>query len=143
MNQVSVIGAPALIRAKDPGFTKPKLVGGASLTFSEDAVLERANANLRMEVLRTLHKYYLGQPWMAEADIRQGFVDIRMVEFSNYCYVLHIKNMLSPNAFDNRVKKAGGEMLECFKQPREAFDLAYYQEALKNAPLRGQGPKPA
>lgn len=68
-------------------------------------------------VAETLHKHYPGYLWGVA--INQGIVDIRCLNLSGtWGYTLHLPKSYSASDWDRQVLRAGGEILERYRQRR-------------------------
>ena len=70
-----------------------------------------------------LHRKYPGHLWAVSTE--QGFLDIRNLYLSgDWGYRLKIGQMFSGSDWDKRVMRAGGEVLERYRQARRRADEA-------------------
>jgi len=103
-----------------------------SLTFAEDGDKGKgddlAMTNQIGVILGDLYQDHL---WGVRVSHRQGIIEIKMPAFTSFSYVIHIKNVASPNDLRRRVMRAAGEFLEIYKQPRARFDPQSYQDTMK------------
>jgi hypothetical protein len=66
-----------------------------------------------------LHRHYPGHLWGVHVDGKQGIATIRNMALSgNMGYLLHLPAIYSASEFDARVVRAGGEILERYRQRR-------------------------
>lgn len=90
------------------------------------------NANdlvMAKQMADALHKHYPGHLWAVTCDGSKGIATIRSLDLSgNYGYVLKLSDGYSASQFDQRVMRAGGEILERFKMARGRFDPDKYME---------------
>jgi hypothetical protein len=122
-----LVPATSSSRARSPRvvFTSEVDVGGV---FAREklsrAKVDRATA---AGVFRLLQTSYRGHFWRVEVDSHQGVCTITIpVLLGNWKYIIHL-DKLTPQA----VIRAGGEILERFKIPRSAIDVAAFCEARK------------
>lgn len=74
-----------------------------------------------------LHGHYPGQLWAITCDGRTGLITIRNLFLAgDRGYVLNMANNYSASDLMQRVKMAGGEILERFRMKRGRFDEAHY-----------------
>ena len=93
------------------------------------------------KVGRLLSQLYPEHLWAVLVSHRQGIIQIKMPAFSSFSYTIHIKNVQSPNALMAAVKKAGGEWLEIYHQPRAKFDPAAFSDTMQQlGPFAEQNP---
>jgi hypothetical protein len=100
-----------------------------------------AEADLRLTqaCAATLELHYPGHPWLIEASHQQGVVYISIPIFTGRNkYVIHI-NVLKVDPGLRHVVRAGGEILERFKIPRQRFSVDNYVNALNAMPLHRRG----
>ena len=71
----------------------------------------------------TLERHYPGHAWMVNVNGKQGVATIRSQMLSGqWGYVLRMPEVFSATDLDQRVMKAGGEILERFGTARRRFD---------------------
>lgn len=100
----------------------------------------RADRALTLAVADKLERHYPGHPWLIEASHKQGVVMISIPIFMGWKrkYVIHISALKSDPGM-RHVVRAGGEILERFKMPRQAFSDTDYVNALNAMPSFARG----
>lgn len=79
---------------------------------------------LAKEMADTLHRHYPGHMWAVNVQGEQGVADIRNMALSGeYGYRLRLVTNYSMSEFLERVKRAGGEILERYRLPRGRADF--------------------
>jgi hypothetical protein len=84
---------------------------------------------------RLLEFHYPGHPWAVEVNMKQGYAKVSIPDLlgPNWGYVILLSDMS-----DQMVVKAGGEILERFKIPRNRIDVAHYLSLETKLPLLGR-----
>lgn len=94
--------------------TKSQIVAGSSLAANEAVMLK--------SIQGTLEKHYGGHFWMV--GINQSIIVIRNTLLAGDAgYVIHIPAIYSGSWLDDEVMRAGGVILEAYRQRRAAMNL--------------------
>lgn len=84
----------------------------------------------------TLHRHYPGHLWAVTCDGAKGVADVRNLALSGrWGFRIILPAIYSASDFDRMVMRAGGEVLERFRQRRCRID----HEALNAEPLNFAG----
>ena len=89
------------------------------------------------EVGKILTNEYPDHIWQVRVSHVQGIIEIKLSMFSRYSHVIHLKNVTSPNDLAEKVKKAGGEWLEIFLQPRGGLNVDRFKESMAKMQRHG------
>jgi len=93
--------------------------GDLIITDSPD--LKINEFNLAKRVAEHLHNHYPGFLWAV--DVGGGLVNIRCMNLSGSMgYTLHEKAIYSASEFEKNVMRAGGEILERYRQARSQIN---------------------
>lgn len=83
---------------------------------------------LAREAAEALHQHYPGYLWAV--NVNGSVVDIRCLNLSGmWGYTLHIPAIYSASEWKKMVMRAGGEILERYRQRRGQFDEQRVREA--------------
>ncbi len=92
-----------------------KLVEAANITINELFLAKRA--------AEQLHTKYPGHLWAVSID--GSFLDVRNMALSgNWGFRVSLREMYSASDWDKKIMRAGGELLERYKQRRGVIDVA-------------------
>lgn len=89
---------------------------------------ERANLELAMVVFNKLQSEFPGHPWKVIPDHEGGLLSVYLQGFSNWGFHIHLARLLSDTKLDI-VRKAGGELLERMRLPRNGTDIEAWAAA--------------
>ena len=92
-------------------------------------------ANMMMAKACTDHllRHYPGHMWLANADIRNGIINIFNPRVSTrYGYTLVVEDWLQQNVVGKEIMRAGGEILERAGLRRGRFDPVEYAALPRN-----------
>ncbi len=94
-----------------------------SVQLIAGAGLDSYNLSVAKNAAEILHKHYPGHLWGTHAN--GGMLDIRNMYLSGeYGFRLSIPTMYSSSEWDKQVLRAGGEILERYRQRRAHADEA-------------------
>jgi hypothetical protein len=103
-----------------------------------------AQADLAMtkRIASTLERHYPGHAWKVMVTHRGGVAQIALpiLMKPHEGFVLHLSNLYSDPGL-KAVVRAGGDILERYKMPRQAFDLDHFLTA-RSTSLFGRKPTP-
>jgi hypothetical protein len=72
----------------------------------------------------TLHKHFPGHPWAVNVNGKQGIATVYNFLLSGQMgYILHLDAACSATEWDRMVMRAGGEILERYRQKRARANL--------------------
>ena len=72
----------------------------------------------------TLHKHYPNYRWAVYVSGEQGIAKVYNLDLTGqHAWVLHLDVMFSATDWDQRIMRAGGEILERYRLDRARFDL--------------------
>lgn len=100
---------------------------------NEEGYFDAANSELCKAVGEKLAHHYPGHPWGVASEIEHGIVKIAIQGFTQWQYVLKISRLKGDPAM-KAVMRAGGEMLERLKMPRNGFSMDAWRAASKAMP---------
>ena len=89
-----------------------------------------ANDRVVKAIWHILQKHYPGHPWAVAANHQQGVAQIFMPTFTNWQYIINLKDYYS-DPKGHHIIKGAGEMLERYRLPRSGFDVGHYMAAQK------------
>lgn len=99
----------------------------------------QADVTLTYRIAGVLERHYPGHPWLVEADTRQGVAMISIPLFmGQHKYVLHVAALATDPTLRS-VARAGGEILERYRIPRQRFSPADFISARDALPLHRLG----
>lgn len=88
----------------------PDLVTDAPDLAANDLILAKQMAD-------TLHKHYPGHLWAVTCDGQKGIATVRNLALSgNYGFIIKLRDHYSASNFEREVMRAGGELLERYRQ---------------------------
>lgn len=94
-----------------------------SREITEDEKIDPRDMMVAKHVFEVLDKHYPGHAWMAHADGKQGVIIVRNKMLSSHWgYVIKVHDVISATDLDDKVMRAGGEILERFALTRGKFD---------------------
>ncbi len=94
-----------------------------------------ADLFLTGQVADVLQRHYPGHAWLIEVSHAQGVVMLSIPLFmGRNKFVLHMTNLKSDPGL-RRVVRAGGEILERYRIPRQRFGLDHFLTALDAVPI--------
>lgn len=105
-------------------------MSGILIVENEQKAEAHANDYLMAKTAsEVLMRAYPGWLWGVHIDGRTGMCDIKNFNLSGQRgYRLKLHDIYSASAFERDVMRAGGEILERFKQPRGKFDPQRWSE---------------
>lgn len=72
---------------------------------------------LAKQMAETLHKHYPGHLWAVTCEGKQGIATVRNLALSgNWGFIIKLRDHYSASTFEREVMRAGGELLERFRQ---------------------------
>lgn len=98
-----------------------------------DMKMAAANERLCAAIMRVLLKHYNCPFWCIEAAHEHGIVKVWLQGFAQWPYVVHIATLKSDPGF-KCIVRAGGELLERFRIPRNSFSVQDYLVATRKMP---------
>lgn len=90
----------------------------------------KADVELAKRIGERLHLHYPGHPWYVEVEHAQGIAKVSIPSLMGWTsyYVIHLSRLaVDPNMTE--VTKAGGEILERYRIPRNKYDFFAFAEA--------------
>jgi len=99
----------------------------------------QADVTLTYRIAGVLERHYPGHPWLVEANTKQGIATISIPLFmGQHKYILHVAAMATDPTLRS-VARAGGEILERYRIPRQRFSPADFISARDAVPLHRLG----
>lgn len=99
----------------------------------------QADVTLAHRIGVVLERHYPGHPWLVEANTQQGVAMISIPLFmGRNKYILHVSALATDPALRS-VVRAGGEILERYRIPRQRFSPADFVSARDALPIHRLG----
>lgn len=96
-------------------------------------VAEGVTANDLMvagDISRELQRHYPGWNWGVDVNVRKGLIDIKCMDIdARFGYTIRVTGLYSWDSLRDKVKLAGGEILERYNMPRSRMDLDTWRSA--------------
>lgn len=119
------------VQTKVRGFTNKKITHDP-IGVGEGEVDPYLARDLAMtkRIADTLERYYPGHPWMVQVSHASGiaYIKLPILMGRNQAYILHITTLNADPSL-RCVMRAGGELLEKYKVPRQPFLLDHFLNA--------------
>lgn len=105
-------------------------MGGIVIVENEQQAEAHANDYvMAKQASEVLMREYPGWLWGVNVDGRIGMCDVKNFNLSgSHGYRLKLPDIYSASSFEKDVIRAGGEILERYKQPRGRFDAQRWSE---------------
>jgi hypothetical protein len=118
--------APRISRGKTWQNTSKHYVDVDELETGVKSPYAQTEEFLGRLAIATLEKHYPGHMWHAEANVKQGILQVKLISFSNWGEAIHIKNRLIPEIMKEVVRR-GGDWLCRYGFPRRGLDVDDYR----------------
>jgi len=103
----------------------------------EEFRAQSADMAMVHEIGRILGDLYPDHLFGVLVSHRQGVIQLKLPMFTAYSWIIHTRNVTSPNDLWKKVMRGAGEFLERYGQPRARFDPDAFEETIKKL-----GPRP-
>lgn len=117
------------VHGKLRGFTGQKKITHDPVGLDDGEVDPHVAMDLALtkRIADVLEHHYPGHPWMVQVSHAQGiaYIKIPILMGRNSAYILHLDRMASDPTL-KCVMRAGGELLEKYKVPRQPFLIDHF-----------------